>query len=169
MDFVETPSHLIEYYVWNREFLDIIGKHYITGEPIPTKNLENLKKITNLLERHCQEYHQQESRWWERLKRFVLWIITECIFFVSSGCRWFTLKKFRIGGLLVWVLVYMKSYADLVLLWSWILFLQNQEFFFSSNWKEICVVEYKSSFTIFWELLNFCAKNLVQLRKQISR
>ena len=48
MDFVETPSHLIEYYVWNREFLDIIGKHYITGEPIPTKNLENLLKSRNL-------------------------------------------------------------------------------------------------------------------------
>ncbi len=48
MDFVETPSHLMEYYVWDREFLNIIGKHYVTGESIPPKNLENLVKSRNL-------------------------------------------------------------------------------------------------------------------------
>ncbi len=48
MDFVETPSHLMEYYCWNEDFLNIIGKHYITGEPIPSKSLENLVKSRNL-------------------------------------------------------------------------------------------------------------------------
>ncbi len=48
MDFVETPSHLMEYYVWDETFLNIIGRHYITGEPIPKKSLENLIKSRNL-------------------------------------------------------------------------------------------------------------------------
>lgn len=42
MDFVETPSHLLEHFVWNKEFLNIIGKHYATGAQIPEENLDNL-------------------------------------------------------------------------------------------------------------------------------
>lgn len=49
MDFVETPSHLMEFFVWNEEFLNIIGRHYITGEPIPPKHLKNLVQSRNLL------------------------------------------------------------------------------------------------------------------------
>ena len=48
MDFVETPSHLMEYFVWNEEFLNIIGRHYITGEPIPQQDIQNLIKSRNL-------------------------------------------------------------------------------------------------------------------------
>ena len=47
MDFVETPSHLMEYYVWNEEFLNIIGGHFQTGASIPSKNIENLIKSRN--------------------------------------------------------------------------------------------------------------------------
>jgi len=47
MDFVETPSHLMEMYVWNEEFLNIIGSHYQTGGSIPPKNIENLVKSRN--------------------------------------------------------------------------------------------------------------------------
>eukprot|EP00979_Chaetoceros_neogracilis_P016529 scaffold8391_cov267-Chaetoceros_neogracile.AAC.4 len=47
MDFVETPSHVMECYVWNEEFLNIIGKHFKTGAPIPAKNIENLVKSRN--------------------------------------------------------------------------------------------------------------------------
>ncbi len=44
MDFVETPSHLMEFYVWNKEFLNIIGRHYQTGSSIPDANIDNLVK-----------------------------------------------------------------------------------------------------------------------------
>merc|ERR1719223_2088503 len=42
MDFVETPSHLMEMYIWNKEFLNVIGRHYETGQLIPEKTIENL-------------------------------------------------------------------------------------------------------------------------------
>jgi len=42
MDFVETPSHLMEQYVWNEEFLNIIGRHHATGQSPPPKAIENL-------------------------------------------------------------------------------------------------------------------------------
>lgn len=48
MDFVETPSHLMEYYVWNNEFLNIIGRHYQTGNRVPERNVENLIKSRTL-------------------------------------------------------------------------------------------------------------------------
>eukprot|EP00557_Chaetoceros_sp_GSL56_P010793 CAMPEP_0176480586 /NCGR_PEP_ID=MMETSP0200_2-20121128/2357_1 /TAXON_ID=947934 /ORGANISM="Chaetoceros sp., Strain GSL56" /LENGTH=643 /DNA_ID=CAMNT_0017876717 /DNA_START=52 /DNA_END=1983 /DNA_ORIENTATION=- len=48
MDFVETPSHLMEYYVWNEEFLKMIGRHYQTGDSIPEKNIKNLIKSRTL-------------------------------------------------------------------------------------------------------------------------
>jgi len=47
MDFVETPSHLMEFYVWNEEFLNIIGRHVQTGARIPAKNIENLVRSRN--------------------------------------------------------------------------------------------------------------------------
>lgn len=47
MDFVETPSHLLEMYVWNEEFLNIIGAHHQTGASIPSKNIESLVKSRN--------------------------------------------------------------------------------------------------------------------------
>jgi intermediate peptidase len=42
MDFVETPSHLMEQFVWNKEFLKIIGTHHLTKEPLSDKNIEKL-------------------------------------------------------------------------------------------------------------------------------
>jgi intermediate peptidase len=48
MDFVETPSHLMEFFVWNKEFLNIIGRHYITGEPIPDITIDKLVKSRNM-------------------------------------------------------------------------------------------------------------------------
>lgn len=42
MDFVETPSHLLEHFVWNKDFLNIIGRHYSSGNNIPEENIENL-------------------------------------------------------------------------------------------------------------------------------
>jgi len=42
MDFVETPSHLMEQYVWNEEFLNIIGRHHATGMSPPVKAIASL-------------------------------------------------------------------------------------------------------------------------------
>lgn len=42
LDFVETPSHLMEQYVWNKEFLNIIGRHHATGQSPPSKAIESL-------------------------------------------------------------------------------------------------------------------------------
>ena len=48
MDFVETPSHLMEHYVWDANFLHILGRHYVTGEPMPPDLVENLIKGRNV-------------------------------------------------------------------------------------------------------------------------
>lgn len=42
-DFIETPSHLQESWVWEPELLASFAKHYATGEPIPQKLLVDLR------------------------------------------------------------------------------------------------------------------------------
>jgi len=42
MDFVETPSHLLENYVWDPTFLKILGTNPQTGEPIPDELITKL-------------------------------------------------------------------------------------------------------------------------------
>ena len=42
VDFVETPSHLMEYFCWDFEFLSSIAKHYSNGDMIPSSLLEKL-------------------------------------------------------------------------------------------------------------------------------
>lgn len=42
-DFIETPSHLQESWVWEPELLASFAKHYATGEPIPQKLLDDLR------------------------------------------------------------------------------------------------------------------------------
>ena len=42
MDFIETPSHLIESFVWDPTFLRFIGKHYMTGQSIPESSISSL-------------------------------------------------------------------------------------------------------------------------------
>lgn len=55
MDFVETPSHLIENYVWDDEFLRILGRHYRTGQDMPEHMIEQLRKSR-------YEYHSIERQ-----------------------------------------------------------------------------------------------------------
>ena len=45
MDFVETPSHLIEHYVWDAEFLrGVLGRHHATGDVMPDKLIDKLRR-----------------------------------------------------------------------------------------------------------------------------
>lgn len=44
MDFVETPSHLLEHYVWDTNFLQRIARHHTTGEVIPEHLIHLLRK-----------------------------------------------------------------------------------------------------------------------------
>ena len=44
MDFVETPSHLLEHFVWDPQFLKILAAHYQTGQAMPEELIEQLRR-----------------------------------------------------------------------------------------------------------------------------
>lgn len=44
MDFVETPSHLMEHFVWDTNFLKRIARHYVTGQVIPDALIAHLQQ-----------------------------------------------------------------------------------------------------------------------------
>lgn len=48
LDFVEIPSNLFEYYAWDYRVLSGFAKHYATGEAIPFKLVESMKKAKNM-------------------------------------------------------------------------------------------------------------------------
>jgi intermediate peptidase len=47
MDFVETPSHLVENFVWDPQFLRAFALHHETGEGMPEKMIEQLRNSRN--------------------------------------------------------------------------------------------------------------------------
>jgi mitochondrial intermediate peptidase len=60
LDFVETPSHLLEHFVWDRQFLQVLGRHVATAQPIPDALIEALRSSRYefaALERHNQILH----------------------------------------------------------------------------------------------------------------
>lgn len=51
-DFVEAPSQMFEYWVWERELLKNMSAHYKTGEPLPDDLIERMIQAKN----HAQGY-----------------------------------------------------------------------------------------------------------------
>lgn len=47
MDFVETPSHLMENFVWDAQFLKILAVHPDSGEPVPDTIINKLQQSRN--------------------------------------------------------------------------------------------------------------------------
>ncbi|TDH72120.1 hypothetical protein CCR75_001239 [Bremia lactucae] len=43
LDFVETPSHLLEYFVWDYRVVKEFAHHYKTGEPLPPSMMQGLR------------------------------------------------------------------------------------------------------------------------------
>jgi intermediate peptidase len=43
MDFVETPSHLMEHFCWDAQFLKVLAVHPMTGEPLPDHMIHKLQ------------------------------------------------------------------------------------------------------------------------------
>ena len=51
-DFVEAPSQMFEYWVWEKDLLKSMSKHYATGEPLPDDLLDRIIRAKN----HAQGY-----------------------------------------------------------------------------------------------------------------
>ncbi|KKU66480.1 MAG: hypothetical protein UX90_C0001G0539 [Candidatus Wolfebacteria bacterium GW2011_GWD2_47_17] len=51
-DFVEAPSQMFEYWVWERDLLKKMSKHYVTGEPLPDDLIDRMIRAKN----HAQGY-----------------------------------------------------------------------------------------------------------------
>lgn len=44
MDFVEVPSHLMEYFAWDEAVLGTFAKHHRTDEPVPPQLLHDMRR-----------------------------------------------------------------------------------------------------------------------------
>ncbi|CAI5514844.1 unnamed protein product, partial [Closterium sp. Naga37s-1] len=49
LDFVEVPSNLLEYFVWDHRFLGQFAVHHSTGEPIPRSLVDSLRASKSML------------------------------------------------------------------------------------------------------------------------
>ncbi|KAF0689112.1 Aste57867_19384 [Aphanomyces stellatus] len=48
LDFVETPSHLFEYFAWDPRVVETFARHYDTNAPIPRAMLDNLRQSKHM-------------------------------------------------------------------------------------------------------------------------
>jgi intermediate peptidase len=49
VDFVETPSHLFEHFVWDAQFLQLLGRHHSTGEVMPMTLIQQIQQSRHKL------------------------------------------------------------------------------------------------------------------------
>ena len=52
MDFVETPSQMLENWVWQKESLKLMSKHYKNGSEIDEKLIDDLISSKNAMAGH---------------------------------------------------------------------------------------------------------------------
>lgn len=48
LDFVETPAHLFECFVWDPRFVEQFALHFSTNKPIPQNMIWNLRASKNM-------------------------------------------------------------------------------------------------------------------------
>mmetsp|Transcript_4950 Transcript_4950/g.16151 ORF Transcript_4950/g.16151 Transcript_4950/m.16151 type:complete len:345 (+) Transcript_4950:102-1136(+) len=48
LDFVETPSHLMEHFVWDERSLKVLARHHVTKDPMPSGMVARLRKSKSL-------------------------------------------------------------------------------------------------------------------------
>ena len=44
-DFLELPSQMLGNWIWDKDVIELVSKHYITGEKMPEDLLEGMKKF----------------------------------------------------------------------------------------------------------------------------
>ena len=50
MDIVEVPSHLFEHFAWDPDALKLLGRHYLTDEPLPNSMITALRKSKSIFD-----------------------------------------------------------------------------------------------------------------------
>lgn len=68
-DFVEVPSILMEYYVWDPVILMKLGRHYLSGKPLPEEAVVKLSKSRSLfssLEMQTQVFYSMLDQTYHR-------------------------------------------------------------------------------------------------------